>query len=101
MVRGAVHRPRQRDQRPKPRRRPQGGIRQLALGADEKSSRPDRSVQAPDLRAGRERVFQARGWMNASSPRRRGPILPDYPFLYDAGATLHITTNAGGYGSPE
>ena len=38
-----------RDQRREPRRRPQGGVRQLALGADEESSRPDRSVQAAGL----------------------------------------------------
>ena len=38
-----------RDQRREPRRRPQGRIRQLALGADEESSRPDRSVQAAGL----------------------------------------------------
>ena len=31
------------------RRRPQGGIRQLALGADEETSRIDRAVQAPGL----------------------------------------------------
>jgi putative (di)nucleoside polyphosphate hydrolase len=32
-----------------PRRRPQGGIRQVALGADEEPSRTDRAVQAPGL----------------------------------------------------
>src|SRR6266700_2200084 len=36
----------QRDQRRSPRRWPQGGVRQLALGADEESSRADRSLQA-------------------------------------------------------
>jgi len=35
MVRGPVHRRGLRDQCRQPRRRPQGGIRQLALGADE------------------------------------------------------------------
>ena len=38
-----------RDQCRKPRRRPQGGVRQLALGADEEPSRPDRAVQAAGL----------------------------------------------------
>ena len=38
-----------RNQCRQPRRRPQGGIRQLALGADEEPSRPDRAVQAPGL----------------------------------------------------
>ena len=38
-----------RDQRCKPRRRPQGRIRELALGADEEPPEPDRPVQAPGL----------------------------------------------------
>ena len=39
MVCGALHRQGRRNQRREPRRRPQGGVRQLALGADEESSR--------------------------------------------------------------
>ena len=39
----------ERNQRRQSRRRPQGRIHQLALGADEKSSRPDRAVQAAGL----------------------------------------------------
>ncbi len=38
-----------RDQRREPRRRPQGRIRQLALGADEEPPGPDRSVQTAGL----------------------------------------------------
>ena len=38
-----------RDQCRQPRRRPQGRVHQLALGADEEPARPDRSVQAPGL----------------------------------------------------
>ena len=49
MVRGPLHRQGQRNQCREPRRRPQGGVRQLALGADEKSPELDRSVQAPGL----------------------------------------------------
>ena len=40
---------RRRDQRHEPTGRPQGRIRQLALGADEESPEPDRSVQAAGL----------------------------------------------------
>ena len=47
--RGAFHRQGRRNQCREPRRRPQGGVRQLALGADEKSSRTDRAVQAAGL----------------------------------------------------
>ena len=49
MVRGALHRQGRRNQRREPRRRPQGRIRELALGADEESPEPDRSVQAAGL----------------------------------------------------
>ena len=49
MVRGSLHRRRHRDQRRQSRRRPQGRVRQLALGADEEPSEPDRAVQAAGL----------------------------------------------------
>ena len=49
MVRGALHRQGRRDQCREPRRRPQGRVRRLALGADEESSRSDRPVQAAGL----------------------------------------------------
>ena len=49
MVRGALHRQGQRDQRRQPRRRPQGRIHQLALGADEEPPGADRPVQAAGL----------------------------------------------------
>src|SRR5258708_35536511 len=61
MVRGPFHRPGRRDQCREPWRWPQGGVRQLALGADEESSQSDRSVQAAGLRARGEGIFQARG----------------------------------------
>ena len=49
MVCGPLHRQGLGNQRRQPRRRPQGGIRQLALGADEESPRADRAVQAAGL----------------------------------------------------
>ncbi|MGY4354469.1 8-oxo-dGTP pyrophosphatase MutT (NUDIX family) [Bradyrhizobium sp. i1.7.7] len=49
MVRGPVHRQGQRDQCRKARRRPQGRVRELALGADEEPDRFDHPVQAPGL----------------------------------------------------
>ena len=49
MVRGALHRQGRRNQRREPRRRPQGRVHELALGADEESPEPDRSVQAAGL----------------------------------------------------
>ena len=50
MVRLALHRQRRRDRRPAPRRRPQSGVRGMALGADE-NARPRRAVQTAGLRA--------------------------------------------------
>ena len=47
--RGALYRQGRRNQRLESRRRTQGRIRELALGADEESPEPDRSVQAAGL----------------------------------------------------
>src|SRR3954447_9863309 len=67
MVCGALHRQGIRDQRRQPGRRPQGGIRQLALGADEEPPSADRAVQAAGLRARGEGIFRARGLKTLAS----------------------------------
>ena len=60
MVRAALHRQGQRDRHREPRRRARAGVRRLALGADGEPSRPGGAVQAQDLRAGGEGVFEIR-----------------------------------------
>src|SRR5258708_16466000 len=67
MVRGPFHRPGRRDQCRERGRRPEGGVRQLALGADEESPQSDRSVQAAGLRARGAGICQARGQLDLDS----------------------------------
>ena len=54
------------------RRRARSGVRRMALGADGKSSRPGGAVQARDLRAGGEGVFQIREVIGQTFGTRSG-----------------------------
>ena len=60
MVRAALHRQGQRDRHRESGRRARAGVHRMALGADGKPPRPGRAVQARDLRAGGQGVFQVR-----------------------------------------
>ena len=61
-----------------PRRRARSGVHRLALGADGKPSRPRGAVQARDLRAGREGVFEIREVTSNQLEQKRGRSTPAF-----------------------